>query len=34
MYIGRVGPLTVLFALSQRKKTLHYELAEEKITIG
>jgi trk system potassium uptake protein len=34
MYIGRVGPLTVLFALSQRKKTLHYSLAEEKITIG
>lgn len=34
MYIGRVGPLTVLFALSQRKKSLHYELAEEKITIG
>ena len=34
MYFGRVGPLTVLFALSQRKKTLHYALAEEKITIG
>jgi len=34
MYIGRVGPLTVLFALSQRKKILHYDLAEEKITIG
>jgi trk system potassium uptake protein TrkH len=34
MYIGRVGPLTVLFALSQRKKPPHYALAEEKITIG
>jgi trk system potassium uptake protein TrkH len=34
MYIGRVGPLTVLFALSQRKKPPHYTLAEEKITIG
>ncbi|MFO7660047.1 MAG: TrkH family potassium uptake protein [Candidatus Cloacimonadaceae bacterium] len=34
MYIGRVGPLTVLFALSQRKKKPQYSLAEEKITIG
>lgn len=34
MYIGRVGPLTLLFALSQTKKVLHYDLAEEKITIG
>jgi trk system potassium uptake protein TrkH len=34
MYIGRVGPLTVLFALSQRKKVLHYSYAEEKIAIG
>lgn len=34
MYIGRVGPLTVLFALSQRKKVLHFSLAEEKIAIG
>jgi len=34
MYFGRVGPLTVLFALSQRNKPVHYSLAEEKITIG
>lgn len=34
MYIGRVGPLTVLFALSIRKKNLQYSLAEEKVTIG
>jgi len=34
MYIGRVGPLTVLFAFSLRKKELHYSLPEEKIAIG
>ncbi len=34
MYIGRVGPLTVLFALSQRKKVLHYTLPEERVTVG
>ncbi len=34
MYIGRVGPLTVLFAISQRKRVIHYSLAEEKIAIG
>jgi trk system potassium uptake protein TrkH len=34
MYIGRVGPLTVLFAFSQRKKAMHFSLAEEKIAIG
>jgi len=34
MYIGRVGPLTVLFAFSLRKKVLHFSLAEEKIAIG
>jgi trk system potassium uptake protein TrkH len=34
MYIGRVGPLTVLFALSQRKKAIGYSLPEEKIAIG
>jgi trk system potassium uptake protein TrkH len=34
MYIGRVGPLTVIFALSQRKKVLNFTLAEEKISIG
>lgn len=34
MYIGRVGPLTVLFALSLRKKVLRYTYAEERIAIG
>lgn len=34
MYIGRVGPLTVLFALSQRKKAMHYTLPEERVTVG
>jgi trk system potassium uptake protein TrkH len=34
MYIGRVGPLTLLFAIAQRRKVLHYTLAEEKVTIG
>jgi trk system potassium uptake protein TrkH len=34
MYIGRVGPLTMLFAFSQRRKVLHFTYAEEKISIG
>lgn len=34
MYIGRVGPLTVLFALSQRTVTPSYVLPEERIAIG
>ncbi|HOD17249.1 MAG TPA: TrkH family potassium uptake protein [Candidatus Cloacimonadota bacterium] len=34
MYVGRVGPLTLLFALSQRRKPQHFTLPEERIAIG
>ncbi len=34
MYIGRVGPLTLIFALSERSKTADYTYIEEKISIG
>lgn len=34
MYIGRIGPLTLIYALSQRKRKFHVEFTEEKIGIG
>ncbi len=34
MYIGRIGPLTLIYALSQRKRKFHLEYTEEKIGIG
>jgi trk system potassium uptake protein TrkH len=34
MYIGRVGPLTLIFALSERSKPADFTYIEEKISIG
>ena len=34
MYIGRIGPLTLIYALSVSKRHGNIELAEEKIAIG
>ncbi|WP_349291551.1 TrkH family potassium uptake protein [Neobacillus sedimentimangrovi] len=34
MFIGRVGPLTIAFALARANKKLPYKYAEEKIMIG
>ncbi|WP_430052184.1 TrkH family potassium uptake protein [Niallia taxi] len=34
MFIGRVGPLTIAFALAKKHKKLPYKYAEEKIMIG
>ncbi len=34
MYIGRIGPLTLIYALSTRKKQAKLNYAEEKIAIG
>ncbi len=34
MYIGRVGPLTLLLAFSQQRARGHYEYAEEPVLIG
>lgn len=34
MYLGRVGPLTVAFALAQKQRKAVYRLAEEKIMVG
>ncbi|MCF7920907.1 MAG: TrkH family potassium uptake protein [Candidatus Cloacimonetes bacterium] len=34
MYLGRVGPLTLGFAISQRMKKTQFEYIEEKINIG
>ena len=34
MYLGRVGPLTVAFALAQKQQKAVYRLAEEKIMVG
>jgi len=34
MYLGRVGPLTMIFALSQNKGRMNYTYPEEKINIG
>jgi len=34
MFIGRVGPLTIAFALAKDRNELHYKYAEEKIMIG
>lgn len=34
MYIGRIGPLTLIYALSVSKRQGNVELAEEKIAIG
>lgn len=34
MYIGRIGPLTLVYAISIRKKQPHLSYAEETITIG
>ena len=34
MYIGRVGPLTLMFAISQTKDRSYFTFTEEKISIG
>jgi len=34
MFIGRVGPLTIAFALAKKRNKLPYKYAEEKIMIG
>jgi trk system potassium uptake protein TrkH len=34
MYIGRIGPLTLLYALSQRKALGRFEYVEERVMIG
>ncbi len=34
MYIGRIGPLTLIYAISISKKQLNINFAEEKIAIG
>ncbi len=34
MYLGRVGPLTLIFALSETKPKISYQFIEEKINIG
>jgi trk system potassium uptake protein TrkH len=34
MYIGRIGPLTLIYALSMRKREPNIRYAEEKIAIG
>ena len=34
MYMGRVGPLTLIFALSERNPKINYQYIEEKINIG
>lgn len=34
MFIGRVGPLTIAFALAKKQNKLPYKYAEEKIMIG
>jgi trk system potassium uptake protein TrkH len=34
MYIGRIGPLTIIYALSMKKKEPNINFAEEKIAIG
>jgi hypothetical protein len=34
MFAGRVGPITVVVALSQRSKPRRYTLPEEEIAIG
>lgn len=34
MYVGRIGPLTMIYALALRKKTINIDFAEEKIAIG
>ncbi len=34
MYLGRVGPLTLIFALSETKPKINYQFVEEKINIG
>ncbi|MBU7007204.1 TrkH family potassium uptake protein [Phosphitispora fastidiosa] len=34
MYAGRLGPLTIAFALAQRSRKALYHLAEEKIMVG
>ena len=34
MYLGRVGPLTVLYAINQKKKTSYIRLAEDDVIVG
>lgn len=34
MYLGRVGPLTIAFALSERKRKTYYHYTKEEIAIG
>jgi trk system potassium uptake protein TrkH len=34
MYLGRIGPLTILYALASRVKKKRFEYLEEKISIG
>ncbi|WP_308367897.1 potassium transporter TrkG [Streptomyces sp. ISL-36] len=34
MFIGRIGPITLVSALALRERTRHYELREERPVIG
>jgi len=34
MYLGRVGPLTLMFAISETKDRSYFTYTEEKISIG
>ena len=34
MYVGRIGPLTLIYAFSMRKRQANITFAEEKIAIG
>jgi len=34
MYFGRVGPLTLIFAISETQQKSHFKLTEEKFSIG
>jgi len=34
MYLGRVGPLTLIFAISEMRSSSHYTYTEEKVSIG
>lgn len=34
MYVGRIGPLTLLYALSRRRSFGKYEYVEESVMIG
>jgi trk system potassium uptake protein TrkH len=34
MFIGRLGPLTLAFAIAKRNTKIHYQYPEEKVLIG